>query len=223
MKDTNNTLIENYKTISKHLTNEFEEKKSVFITDSIHVETEKEALDFIDEIKKKYKDATHHCSAYIINENPIIKRYNDDGEPTYTAGIPILSVLEKLDLKNIVVVVTRYFGGKELGKGGLSRAYGKACSDCLNEFIVYKKNFDLIEILFDYTNLGIIENYLLENSYYIVNKEYTDKVKITLYIDSEISQKFISGLIELTSDNVIINSRDAIMLFYDGNKIITGV
>ena len=116
-------ILKKYRTIKGVKTSEFEEEKSRFITSAKYVESEEEAISFIEEIKDKNKQATHNCSAYIINEIPEIKRYSDDGEPQGSAGLPMLSVLEKEGVRNICVVVTRYFGGKLLGKGGLVRAY----------------------------------------------------------------------------------------------------
>ncbi|MDO4594211.1 MAG: YigZ family protein [Tissierellia bacterium] len=219
MKDIEN-LSDNYKTIYGHLENEFEEKKSIFITDAKYVDSEDEALEFIEEIRKKYNDATHNCTAYIINKNPIIKRYNDDGEPTYSAGMPILSVLEKENLKNVVVVVTRYFGGKKLGKGGLVRAYTKATTDCINKKIVEKKAYVEVELIYDYTNAGIIDNFILDRKYHIIDKNYTDKVSMRLYIDKEKFENFSTDIINLTSNNIIINKKEIKMLFSHNQKII---
>src|SRR5699024_10060695 len=107
-------------------------QKSRFIGYVKRVETEENALAFIDEIKKKHHDATHNCSAYLIGEHDQIQKANDDGEPTGTAGVPILEVLKKKKLKDTAVVVTRYFGGVKLGAGGLIRAYGSTTSKAIN-------------------------------------------------------------------------------------------
>lgn len=120
-------------------------KKSKFIVNTFRVFSEEDALEYINEIKNKYKDATHNCYSYIIDN---IKRYNDDGEPSGTAGIPILSVLEKNKLNYVLVVVTRYFGGIKLGSNGLIRAYSKVTKESLIiKELIKGKNID---IEFDY-------------------------------------------------------------------------
>jgi len=202
-----------YKTVKGTIGSEFEEEKSKFITTMSHVENEQEANKFIEEISEKYKDASHNCTAFIINETPLIKRYNDNGEPKGSAGLPMLSVLEKVDLTNICVVVTRYFGGKLLGKGGLVRAYGRGVSETLENNIIYKRPFFVVELIHSYELLGIIENYINENNFKVIDKEYTDKVKETLYIKEEDFKKTESELINLTSGNINILNKEAVMLF----------
>ena len=116
-------------------------EKSKFIGYSRHVETEEDALTFINEIKKKNKDATHNVSAYILGEKMNAQKYSDDGEPSGTAGIPILELMKKEELTNSAIVVTRYFGGIKLGAGGLVRAYSKSAKSTLeNSLISQKKN-----------------------------------------------------------------------------------
>lgn len=206
-------LSNSYKTIEGVHISEFEEEKSRFITTISHVESEEEALSFIDEISQKYKDATHNCTAYIINETPVIKRYNDNGEPQGSAGLPMLSVLEKEGVSNVAAVVTRYFGGKLLGKGGLIRAYSKGVSDSLENNVVYKRPFYVVELIHSYSLLGQIENYINENKFMIIDKEFTDQVKISLYIREEDFDKVKKDLVNLTSDNIKIEKVRAEMLF----------
>src|SRR5699024_6630599 len=172
---------EAYMTIKGQINSEFEEEKSIFITTSKYVESEDEALEFIEQINDKYKDATHNCYAYIINQIPEVKRYSDDGEPQGSAGLPMLSVLEKENLKNIAVVVTRYYGGKKLGKGGLIRAYTRGVSECIKDKILYKRPFFEVKLTHAYTVLGSIENFLSEKKYKIINKDFLDVVKVSLY------------------------------------------
>lgn len=202
-----------YKTIKGQIQTEFEEEKSRFITTMAHVESEEEANKFIAEISEKYKDATHNCTAFIINETPVVKRYNDNGEPQGSAGLPMLSVLEKEEVTNVAAVVTRYFGGKLLGKGGLVRAYGRGVSETLENNIIYKRPFFVVELIHSYGLLGIIENYINEHSFKVIDKAYTDEVKISLYIREEDFERVKSDLINLTSDNIIINNNQAVMLF----------
>ncbi|WP_243343366.1 YigZ family protein [Anaerococcus sp. AGMB09787] len=206
-------MSDDYRTIEGEKTSHFEENKSKFITTARHVESEAEALTFLEEMREIYKDATHNCYAYIINEVPEVKRYSDDGEPQGSAGLPMLSVLEKEKVKNIIVVVTRYFGGKLLGKGGLVRAYSRGVSDTLANNVVCKCQYFEVELIHSYSVLGQIENYLNNEGYTIIDKDYTDEVKERLYVKPAHFDKFKSDLIELTSANISINILEKTMLF----------
>lgn len=206
-------ILKKYRTIRGVKTSEFEEEKSRFITSAKYVESEEEAIDFIQDIKDKNKQATHNCSAYIINEIPEIKRYSDDGEPQGSAGLPMLSVLEKEDVRNICIVVTRYFGGKLLGKGGLVRAYTRGVTDTVSPNIVCKREYFEVELTHSYAVLGIIENYLAERKIKLIDKDFTDLVKIKLHIRSEDYPKIEKELINLTSANIKIEVKDTLMLF----------
>lgn len=209
----NPTSPNDYKTIKGTEVSEFEVDKSVFITTAKHVESEEEALTFLDEIREKYKDATHNCTAYIINEKPEIKRYNDDGEPQGSAGLPMLSVLEKEEVTNVAVVVTRYFGGKLLGKGGLIRAYTKGVADTVGPNALYKRDYLRVELILSYNILGQIENYLNEEKYQVINKSYTDEVSFEIYVRNDKFDKFYEDLINMTSANIKINKKEELMLY----------
>ena len=202
-----------YKTIKGTEVSEFEVDKSVFITTAKHVESEEEALTFIDEIREKYKDANHNCTAYIVNEKPEIKRYNDDGEPQGSAGLPMLSVLEKEEVTNVAVVVTRYFGGKLLGKGGLIRAYTKGVADTVGPNALYKRDYLRVELILSYNILGQIENYLNEEKYQVINKSYTDEVSFEIYVRIDKFDKFYEDLVNMTSANIKINKKEELMLY----------
>lgn len=209
----NPTSPNDYKTIKGTEVSEFEVDKSVFITTAKHVESEEEALTFIEEIREKYKDATHNCTAYIINEKPEIKRYNDDGEPQGSAGLPMLSVLEKEEVTNVAVVVTRYFGGKLLGKGGLIRSYTKGVADTVGPNALYKRDYLRVELILSYNILGQIENYLNEEKYQVINKSYTDEVSFEIYVRRDKFDKFYEDLVNMTSANIKINKKDELMLY----------
>lgn len=209
----NPTSPNDYKTIKGTEVSEFEVDKSVFITTAKHVESEEEALTFIDEIREKYKDATHNCTAYIINEKPEIKRYNDDGEPQGSAGLPMLSVLEKEEVTNVAVVVTRYFGGKLLGKGGLIRSYTKGVADTVGPNALYKRDYLRVELILSYNILGQIENYLNEEKYQVINKSYTDEVSFEIYVRRDKFDKFYEDLVNMTSANIKINKKEELMLY----------
>lgn len=209
----NPTSFNDYKTIKGTLKSEFEVDKSIFITTAKHVETEDEALEFIEEIREKYKDATHNCTAYIINKTPVIKRYNDDGEPQGSAGLPMLSVLEKEEVTNVAVVVTRFFGGKLLGKGGLIRAYTKGVADTVGPNALYKRDYFRVELILSYTILGQIENYLNEEKLQVIDKAYTDEVRFEIYVRKDKYPKFEEDLINITSANIKINKIEELMLY----------
>lgn len=209
----NPTSFNDYKTIKGTEVSEFEVDKSVFITSAKHVESEEEALEFIEEIREKYKDATHNCTAYIINKTPVIKRYNDDGEPQGSAGLPMLSVLEKEEVANVAVVVTRYFGGKLLGKGGLIRAYTKGVADTVGPNTLYKRDYFRVELVLSYTILGQIENYLNEEKLNVIDKTYTDEVRFEIYVRKDKFPKFEEDLINMTSANIKIEKIEELMLY----------
>lgn len=192
-----------YRSIFKKGIGKFEEKKSVFIGYSSPAESEEEALNFIDEIKKKHSDATHNCFAYIIGENSIIQRFDDDGEPSGTAGIPMLEVLKREELTNLVVVVTRYFGGTLLGAGGLIRAYSKGSKLAVDSgVIVDKKIYVKIKSHYDYVYHGKIINFIEKNNYNIKNIEYLDKVTITNLVSNEKLENFKKDIVNITSNEV---------------------
>ena len=214
----NPTSFNDYKTIKGIEVSEFEVDKSIFITTAKHVESEEEAIEFIEEIREKYKDATHNCTAYIINKTPVIKRYNDDGEPQGSAGLPMLSVLEKEEVTNVAVVVTRYFGGKLLGKGGLVRAYTKGVADTVGPNALYKRDYFRVELILSYTILGQIENYLNEEKYKVIDKTYTDEVRFEIYVRKDKYPKFEEDLINMTSANIKINKIEELMLYETRRK-----
>ena len=142
-------------------------------------ETEEEALDFIQEIKKMHHTATHNCSAYMIGEHDTIQKANDDGEPSGTAGVPMLEVLKKQGLKDTVVVVTRYFGGIKLGGGGLIRAYGRATTEGIAATgTVERKLHHLMKVTIDYTWLGKVENEARQSAYPLKEITYADDVDL---------------------------------------------
>lgn len=169
------------KSISKNISNEIIINKSKFITKLIKVENEEEIQNKLEMIKKQYKDATHYCYAYIIGN---IKRFNDDGEPGGTAGMPILNVLENKELNNILCVVIRYFGGIKLGAGGLVRAYTNSVTEALNlnEIIEITEGFK-INIEFAYDKVKTIDNLLKD--YNITYKEYDNNIFYEFEIQEE--------------------------------------
>ncbi|WP_078378881.1 YigZ family protein [Sutcliffiella halmapala] len=193
-------MLAQYKTVQGYGEHELIIQKSKFLTYVNRATTEEEAQDFIQKIKKKHWNATHNCSAYIIGENDQIQKANDDGEPSGTAGVPMLEVLKKQALKDTVVVVTRYFGGIKLGAGGLIRAYGKATSDGLSSTgIVQRKLMCTIHTTIEYTLLGKVENELRASEYQLKNIHYLDKVIVETYVENNMVDTFITWMVEITN------------------------
>lgn len=193
-------MLQNYFTVKGYGENEIEIQKSRFIAYIDKVETEEEAQEFIQSIKKKNWNATHNCSAYLIGEYDQIQKANDDGEPSGTAGVPILEVLKKKHLKDTVVVITRYFGGIKLGAGGLIRAYGKATSEGLAATgIVERKLMRIMHTTIDYTWLGKIENELRSSVYQLKEIHYLDKVEIETFVEETQTEAFKEWMVEMTN------------------------
>jgi uncharacterized YigZ family protein len=198
-----------YYTVKGHGENEITIERSRFIAHVARVETEEAAQEFIAKIKKQHWDATHNCSAYMIGENNLIQKANDDGEPSGTAGVPMLEVLKKRDLKDTVVVVTRYFGGIKLGAGGLIRAYGKATSEGLNATgVVERKLMRIIKTKIDYTWLGKIENEVRSSHYQLKEIHYLDAVEVEVYVEEAAKEKFVDWMTELTNGQGEISEGD---------------
>lgn len=162
-------------------TGEIEEKKSRFIANLAPVSSVEEATDFINEIKKKYWDARHNCSAFVIGDNGENLRSSDDGEPSGTAGRPMLEVLTKEKITNVCVVVTRYFGGTLLGTGGLVRAYQGAVKEGLNHCSLLKKESGIVsEVTCEYNDFEKIRFNCVEKGFYILDTDYSDKVLLRI-------------------------------------------
>lgn len=189
-----------YKTIKENSTAEIVEKKSKFIANVFYVESQEEANKYIEEIRKKYFDARHNCFAYsVLAEEGIVNRFSDDGEPSGTAGSPMLNILNSNNITNTLVVVTRYFGGILLGTGGLVRAYSDAAKKAIDsiELVDIEKGKEvLIEI--SYQDVEKLKYYLNKNSISIRDTIYKENVEV--YVDIE-NEKFD----ELTSNSRELN------------------
>lgn len=202
-----------YKTIDGYAQTEWEVQKSRFISYVNHVENETQAQDFVNQIRKKHFDATHNCYAYIIGEHSDTQKSNDDGEPSGTAGVPILEVLKKNELSDVVVVVTRYFGGIKLGAGGLIRAYGKSATLGLEASVIVKKSvFNCYNLFMDYDLLGTLENYLHQKEIRIKDKNYTDKVDITILLPQNDSENTLKDITNLSAARCKITKLDTVYL-----------
>lgn len=189
-----------YHTIQGYGESEIVIQKSRFLTYVSRAETEQQAQDFINNIKEKHKSANHNCSAYIIGEHDNIQKANDDGEPSGTAGVPMLEVLKKQGLQDTVVVVTRYFGGIKLGGGGLIRAYGKATTEGIDAAkVVERKLHHLMKISIDYTWLGKVENEVRNSVYPLKEINYAELVEVMVFTKADEEETFINWMAEMTN------------------------
>ncbi len=210
-----------FKTIHQFGSNEIIIKKSKFIGYARPINRENEAIEFIEEIKTKHRDATHNVPVYVFGENNRIQRYSDDGEPAGSAGIPILETIKKEDLKNVVIVVTRYFGGIKLGVGGLVRSYIKAAKGALYKAkIVDKVLFQRVKVRIDYTLLGKTENDLLKNGYHIEDTIYDESVNLVILCTKDKLQDLNNLLINLTNGKAIIKNINQEYFSADKDEII---
>ncbi|ART78052.1 YigZ family protein [Sutcliffiella horikoshii] len=192
-------MLSHYYTVKGHGEHEIIIQKSRFIASVSRATTEDEALNFIQEIKKKYRDASHNCSAYLIGQHDQIQKANDDGEPSGTAGVPMLEVLKKKKLKDTVIVVTRYFGGIKLGAGGLIRAYGKAASEGLSATGLVERNLmQIMHTTIDYTLLGKVENEVRSSTYIIDHIDYQENVQVNVLIPASNKEDYLNWIIDLT-------------------------
>lgn len=184
--------MQSFKTITDNVSAELVEKKSRFIANIFYVENSDQAQEYIKQIKKKYNDAKHNCFAYAIEtgDGGIAVKYNDDGEPQGTAGSPMLKLVLEQGLSNILVVVTRYFGGILLGTGGLVRAYSGAVEKALeNAEIIEKTKGYEAKIIVEYSDVEALKYYLEKMNINITNVEYLEKVEFTIEIIEELVEK----------------------------------
>ncbi|MED5247299.1 MULTISPECIES: YigZ family protein [Priestia] len=209
-------MLSQYYTVKQEGSHEITIQKSRFICHMKRVTTEEEAQQFIQDIKKQHWNATHNCSAYLIGERDQFQKANDDGEPSGTAGVPMLEVLKKRGLKDTVVVVTRYFGGIKLGAGGLVRAYGKSVSEALNELGTVKRTLmAVMHTNVDYTWLGKLENELRSSVYLLKEIHYADMVEIETFVEETQTEAFTEWMTELTNGQADIRAGETTYLEED--------
>lgn len=188
-----------YKTVSQTGESEIIEKKSRFLGIAKPVSTETEAIEFLNGIRKKYADATHNVYAYMVSENNV-QRYSDDGEPSGTAGMPVLDSIRKRGLTDTAVVVTRYFGGTLLGTGGLVHAYGKCASAAIDAAApVICRLCNIYEVSCDYSASGKITHVLEGGEFVIRNTVYTEVVRFTVCVKQGADDKFIKTVTEASN------------------------
>lgn len=201
---------ESYRAVYRGGSGEIIEKKSRFIATIVPADTEEDALAFIEQMKKKYWDARHNCSAYTIGPAHELARCSDDGEPAKTAGRPMLDVLMQEGIHNAAVVVTRYFGGVLLGTGGLVRAYQAAVKEGLANCTVVEKRFGRhLTITTDYTGIGKLQYIAAQEGIAILSTEYTDIVTVTLFVSQEEEQLITKKMTEATGGRAIILPGDS--------------
>ena len=183
-------------------------KKSRFICHTKRVYSEEEARDFITAVKKEHYKATHNCSAFIVGERSEIKRTSDDGEPSGTAGVPMLGVLENHNLTNVCVVVTRYFGGIKLGAGGLIRAYAGSVALAVKEIgIIEIKEQAGIAIQMSYAQYQEYGNFLKEHNLMELETTFTDQIDTMIYVNKEEKENIKSALVEFFNGKVTLTDQ----------------
>ncbi|GGM35530.1 YigZ family protein [Paraliobacillus quinghaiensis] len=197
-------MLERYYTVELEGEDEVVIQKSRFIGHVRRVESEEAAQAFIQEIKKIHHSASHNCSAYMIGEHNEIQKANDDGEPSGTAGVPILEVLKKRDLKDTAIVITRYFGGTKLGAGGLIRAYSSTTSQAIDTTgVVERILMQVVQITVAYPLLGKVENELRNANYRIEKIDYLESVTFTVLVEVANVDAFKEWITNLTSDKAV--------------------
>ena len=215
-------MLKQYRTVYSGSEAEIIEKKSRFIATVRPVKCEEEALEFIESMRKKYWNATHNCFAYVIGEHFQVQRCSDDGEPSGTAGKPMLDVLLGEEIHDVAVVVTRYFGGTLLGTGGLVRAYGGATKEGLAASTVITKMYgQKLSIQTDYTGLGKIQYILGQRGLTILNSVYTDKVELEVLLPVDEIGSVRSEIVEGTNGQAVLElNEECYFAFVDGEMKI---
>ena len=197
-----------YRTISQDGQAQEEIKKSRFICHAKRVYSEEEARDFIAAIKKEHYKATHNCSAFIVGEKSEIKRTSDDGEPSGTAGVPMLGVMENHQLTNVCFVVTRYFGGIKLGAGGLIRAYAGSVALAIKEIgLIEIKEQAGLRLKMSYSQYQNFDNFLKAEDLTEFDTEFTDLVATTIYIDKQEKEPLEQKLVEFFNGKIQIDDQ----------------
>ncbi|KAA0964067.1 YigZ family protein [Streptococcus cristatus] len=197
-----------YRTIRQDGQAQEEIKKSRFICHAKRVYSEEEARDFIAAIKKEHYKATHNCSAFIVGEKSEIKRSSDDGEPSGTAGVPMLGVMENHQLTNVCFVVTRYFGGIKLGAGGLIRAYAGSVALAIKEIgLIEIKEQAGLRLKMSYSQYQSFDNFLKAEDLIEFDTEFTDIVATTIYIDKQEKETLVQKLVEFFNGKIQIDDQ----------------
>ena len=186
--------MEKFKTIEENVTQDIEEKRSKFIANAYYIENVNEAEKIIKMVKKQYYDANHNCYAYIVKADQVVKRFSDDGEPNGTAGSPILNVLEKNKLYNVLIIVTRYFGGILLGTGGLIRAYTEAALKVVEKSNIVEQEIGYeVKVTINYQDIDKFRYFCNKNNIKIVNMVYNEYVECIVEMTDEEKSKILNS------------------------------
>ncbi len=210
-----------YKTIVDDASDNIIIKKSNFIASAFHVDSEDEARAKLEAVCKEHYKATHNCYAYRVNGQYLAEKSSDNGEPSGTAGMPILDTLRGEGVENILVVVTRYFGGIKLGTGGLVRAYSSACKVALEAAeIVEISSYHPLTVKLDYSNVGKLDYYIAGESVVIDSVDYAENVIYKMIVDKDRVAKVMSDINELFNANVEMEKSDEVYGYLKDNKVI---
>lgn len=211
-------MLKEYYTVLNPASAEFEEKKSRFISNVKPVNCEDEALKFIQALRTKYWDATHNVYAYYICGDTEMQKFSDDGEPSGTAGLPVLEAIKRIGVQDIVVVVTRYFGGTLLGAAGLVRAYGKSSAMGIEAAAVVKRLLcSGVVITIEYSQLGRVQNALISEGYFIKDIAYGQDVEVMVFIPVDRVDAFIALINEITSGSALIEFGEKVYVTLDSD------
>ncbi len=203
-------MLTEYKAVYEGGVGEVVEKRSRFIATVVSVQTEDEALQFIESVRKKYWDARHHCYAYVVGERAQLQRCSDDGEPGGTAGKPILEVIMGEEVRNVALVVTRYFGGTLLGTGGLVRAYSSAAKEGLASSVIITKIPGVkLRIGTDYNGLGKIQYLLGQKGLEVLDAVYTEKVELEALIPEKLLGDIKADITEGTNGQAMMQEGES--------------
>lgn len=202
------SLKNSYKTVARESQTLMIEKKSKFISNVCPVDNEEDAIAYLNKIRSEYPDATHNVYAYVIDENNIF-RYSDDGEPSGTAGMPVLDTIRKAGLVDVIVVVTRYFGGTLLGTGGLVHAYGASAKQgLLKSGIVVRSLCDIVDVMVDYTLVGKMQYKIASDGYILEDTVYENEVTFKICCPIENTEQLIKEITDLTNGKAVCEITD---------------
>jgi len=210
-----------YKIIYKPGTGEIVEKKSRFIANVYNIDDEQQVSSYINANKKQYWDARHNCYAFVLGDNNQVQRCSDDGEPTGTAGKPILEVLIGSEIHNCLIIITRYFGGTLLGTGGLVRAYGQAAKIGLKNSVILEKKFgNVIKIVTDYNGLGKVQYIAGQMNLDILEIEYSEIVIIKIVVIIDKISEFEIKITEAFAGKITMENIGELCFTYENGKLI---
>lgn len=202
-------LQKEYRTVQNEASAEYEEKKSRFIASVKPVTSEEAAMEFVQSLKSRYWNATHNVYAYYICGDATQQKFSDDGEPSGTAGLPVLEAIKKLQLQDVVVVVTRYFGGTLLGAAGLVRAYGKSAALGLEAANIIKRQLcATVSLIMEYTLLGKVQSLVAASGYKVQDTVYGQDVEIQVHVPVDEVESFERQLIEATNARILVSVGD---------------